>query len=87
MLRSIENLVSRVFSYGAEFLDKTTSKTIDGASVVTSKILLAGLLSLALAGATSISPLAGKVGEMQWMRVASELVQKQLEILMREGGH
>ena len=81
MLRSIENLVSKVFSYGAEFLDQTMSKTIAGASSITSKVLMAGLLSVALSGAVTISPVAAKVSEMQWLKKAVQLVEEQLGTL------
>lgn len=85
VLRSIENLISKVFAYSADFVDKTALKTIDGASTVASKALIVGLLTLALSGAASISPVAGKIGEMQWLKTAVELVQKELETLMQAG--
>jgi hypothetical protein len=82
VLRSIENLISLVFTYGAEFGQKTVSKTIDTASNAASKIIVVTLLTIALGGAAAISPIANKVPEMSWIQTASQLVKKQLEELM-----
>jgi hypothetical protein len=84
ILRSIENLVSKVFSCGADLIEKTVTKTIDGLSSVASKALIVGLLTIALAGASSIGPVASKVKEMAWLRSAAELVQRQLERMLKE---
>jgi hypothetical protein len=84
LLRSIENLISKVFSYMVEFCDKTASKVVDSASDAVSKVVYIGLLTLALGGAYAISPIAGKVSEMQWVKTAADIVQKQLETLLKE---
>jgi hypothetical protein len=53
-------------------------KTLDGLSSVASKAVIVGLLSLALGGATGISGVAGKIGEMAWLGNAAKLVQNQI---------
>jgi hypothetical protein len=84
LLRSVENLISKVFSYVAEFCDKTASKVVDSASGAVAKVVYIGLLTLALEGAYAISPVAGKVSEMQWVKTAVDIVQKQLATLLKE---
>jgi len=84
ILRSIENLASKVFSCGADLIEKTVTKTIDGLSTAASKALVVGLLTIALAGASSIGPVASKVKEMAWLRSAVELVQRQIERMLKE---
>jgi hypothetical protein len=84
VLRSIENLVSKVFSCGADLIEKTVNKTIEGLSTVASKALIVGLLTIALTGASSIGPVASKVTEMAWMRNAAEIIQRQIEKMLKE---
>jgi hypothetical protein len=84
VLRSVENLISLIFNYGAEFAQKTISKTIDAASSTASKIIVVTLLTLALGSATAIGPIASKVPEMNWLKTASEIVEKQLEKMVTE---
>jgi hypothetical protein len=79
ILRSVENLISKIFAYGVELLDATASKTIDGVSSIASKAVIIGLLTLALGSAASISPVTSKITEMQWLKAAAELIQKQLQ--------
>ena len=83
-MRSIENLVSKVFSYGADFLEQTTTKTVNALSSAASKLVVIGLLTLALGGATSIGGVAGKINEMAWLKNAVEIVQKQIDKLAKE---
>jgi hypothetical protein len=80
VLRSIENMISKVIGYSAELADKTMSKGIDSASsLLTSKTFIGGLLALALGSAVLIQPFAGKIEEMQWLKSAVEAVQKELQ--------
>jgi hypothetical protein len=83
VLRSLENLVSRVYGYGADFLDKAAQKSIDGASTVASKVVV-GMLLLGLTGAIAIGPVASKIPDMNWMKTATEIVKKQLGKLASE---
>lgn len=80
VLRSFENLVSKVFGYGASFLEKTAEKTVEAASGVTSRIII-GMLLLGISGATAIGPISGKIPDMNWMKTAAEIVSKQLKEL------
>lgn len=84
VLRSMENLISLVFNYGAEFGQKTISKTIDSASSAASRAIVITLLTIALGGAASIGPIASKVPEMTWLQTAAEIVKKQLEKMVAE---
>jgi len=84
VLRSMENLISLVFNYGAEFGQKTISKAIESGSSAASRIIVITLLTIALSGATSIGPIASKVPEMTWLRTATEIVKKQLEKMAAE---
>jgi hypothetical protein len=79
VLRSVENLISLIFNYGADFVQKTISKTVDSLSTTASRAIVITLLTLALGSATAIGPIASKVPEMHWMQTASEIVKKQLE--------
>ncbi|MDX5330532.1 MAG: hypothetical protein LPJ86_06465 [Caulobacteraceae bacterium] len=78
VLRTIENLVAKAIEYGAELVESTVSKSIAELSTVTSKALAVGLLSLALLGASGLSPIAGKVSDTVWLRNVSEVVRNQL---------
>jgi hypothetical protein len=84
VLRSLENLISLIFEYGAEFGQKTVSKTIESASNTASKIIVVTLLTIALGSATAIGPIASKIPEMSWLQTASQIVKKQLEKLATE---
>ncbi|WP_089267501.1 hypothetical protein [Tardiphaga sp. OK246] len=80
VLRSAENLISVIFGFGVEFAQKTASKTLDAASSTASKVIVATLLAIALSGATSIGPIAGRLPEMQWLKTAADIVKKELEL-------
>jgi hypothetical protein len=84
ILRSLENLFSRVFMYAADFLDSTVHKTIESVSSTVAKSAAVALVSLALNSAFLVSPVAGKVLEMQWLRNAIEIVQRQIHRMKTE---
>jgi hypothetical protein len=79
LLRTLENLVGKVFRYGADLLDKTASKASDALSTAGSRIIV-GLLSVALLSATGIASVAAKAGE-PWVRQAAEIVKRQIDKL------
>jgi hypothetical protein len=86
-LAAIDELIGRislVYNYGAEFGQKTISKTVESASTAASKMIVITLLTIAIGSATSIGPIASKVPEMTWLRTASEIVKKQLEKMLAE---
>jgi hypothetical protein len=83
VLRTIENLVAKVYQHGADFLDKTATKTVDGLSSTASKMIIGALMAVALAATTSLGGVSGKVAEAAWMRTAAEIVKKQIEEVTR----
>lgn len=80
-LRTIENLVSRIISYGVDLIDQTATKTIRGLSTAASRMIVVGLMALAISSVASLGPVTVKIAESTWMRTAAELVKKQLESL------
>lgn len=85
VLRTVENLVAKVYQYGADYIDKTATKTIDGLSGATSKVIVGAMIAVAISATTSLGGLAsGKIPESAWMRSAAEIVIKQLEKLAKD---
>ena len=81
MLRTLENLISNVFSHSFEFLEMTVDKTKEKVSGAIARSATIILLTIALNNATSISGIAEKVQELQWVKTAISIVQKQLQHL------
>lgn len=79
VLRTVENLVAKIYQYGADFLDKTITKTIEGLSSAASKVIIGGLLAVALAATANLGGVTAKVAETAWMKTAAEIVKKQIE--------
>ncbi|WP_264939898.1 hypothetical protein [Sphingomonas caeni] len=83
VLRTLENLVSKVFQHGANILESIAEGIAEGAkkgaSEATHKIVKWGLLALALRIAVEINPVAGKIPDMGWLPNAVEAVKKALE--------
>tara|TARA_R110000868_G_scaffold10797_20_gene52305 strand:+ start:251 stop:1573 length:1323 start_codon:yes stop_codon:yes gene_type:complete len=84
--RTLENLVIKVFGYGAEFIEKSIQKSIDSLSTTASKVLVATLLSAALLAATNLSAFSSGVGGMAWMQDAVIIVGRQIDLLRATGG-
>jgi hypothetical protein len=76
--RSIENLIIKIFTYGADLLDQSARKTVDKVSGAAGRVAALALMSVALAGAVSLSPLAGRVPESGWIAKAVEIVERVL---------
>jgi len=83
VLRTIENLVAKVYEYGADFLDKTVRKTLDDLSGAASKVVAGALIAIALAATANLGGVASKVAETAWMRTAAEIIKKQMEELTK----
>lgn len=83
VLRTLENLVAKIYQYGADFLDKTATKTVDGLSAAASKTIIGSLLGLALIATANLGGVTGKVAETAWMKTAAEIVRKQIEDVAR----
>ena len=84
VIRTIENLVSKVFSYGANFFDETIKQTCSRGAKIASQVITIGLLSLAIEGAAGLSPIAAKLGDSAWMSNAAEIVKRQIQNLKSE---
>jgi hypothetical protein len=79
ILRSIENMVSKVFSLIGELVDKTAHQVIDGLSKTVSRVVIIALLTVALESAGAISPIASRITEMSWLKNALEIVERHIE--------
>jgi hypothetical protein len=84
MLRTLENLISNVFAHSIDFLEMTVKKTKEQVSGIVARAAAVVLLTIALDSATSMSSVANKVAEVQWLKSAITIVQKQLQQLTRE---
>jgi hypothetical protein len=83
VLRTIENLVARVYQYGADFLDKTAQKTVDKLSSKASTTIVVILMTAALTATATMGGVPAKVAETNWMKTASEIVKKQIEDMQK----
>jgi hypothetical protein len=81
MLRTLENLVAKVFEVGGAFIDNTMTKTLQDLSTVISKTVVITLMTIALGGAATLTPLGAKISDTAWMKIAAEIVEKQIAIL------
>lgn len=79
--RSLENLVIKIFNYGADFLDQTIVKTIDRTSTAISRSVAVGLMTLGLGGAIAISPVAKHMPDGKWVAKSIHVVKNQLQAL------
>jgi len=73
--RSIENLVIAVFNYGVGVLEKTAAKTSDKISSAASRVIVVALMGAALAGAVTLSPIAGKIPGSAWIAKAVDAIR------------
>ena len=76
--RSIENLVIKVFRFGADFVEKTATKTSDKLSTAAARAAVVVLMSAALATAVSVTPVASHIAESAWITRAVDLVEQQI---------
>jgi hypothetical protein len=83
LLRTVENLVARIYTYGADLLDQTAKKAISGLSTVASAAVIGSLMAIALNATASLGPVTGRVGEAAWMRTAAAIVERQIEALSK----
>lgn len=78
MIRTLENLLSSILRHSMSFLTKTAEKTIEAGSTATSRVLVGGLLSIALISATGIESAALRAGS-PWVQQVAQTIQKHLE--------
>lgn len=78
LLRTVENFVSTVFGYGADFISKTASKTSEELSTAISRTAAGVLMAAALAGASQMTGVTDRIAEAGWIKNAVEIVQRQI---------
>ena len=83
-VRTAENLVISIWSHSADFLGRKLEKTKEIGSSVAARVVVLSLLVIALDAAAGIGPLTSKISEMNWMRSAIELVERQRTRLMQD---
>lgn len=81
VVRTIENLVAKVFGYGLNFIDETATKTSQKASNLASQAMIYGLLWIALQSATGMTNATAKLADTAWMGNAAKIIERQLETL------
>lgn len=81
--RSLENLVIKVYRYGADFLDKVISKSIDTGSTIIGRGVVVALMTAALSGAVAMTPIASQIAQSAWIEAASSVVRAQIEALTK----
>ena len=79
MLRTLENLISRIYAHCVDLADQTAANMVKQLSKTAATVLVASLLAMALTTAGTISPVAVKVPEMQWLRSATEVLKRELD--------
>lgn len=79
--RSLENLIIKIFNYGADFLDQTIVKTIDKSSTAISQSVAVGLMTFGLGTAIAISPVATHMPDGKWIEKSIAVVKNQLKEL------
>lgn len=83
MIVTIENLVSKIAHYSADFMDKTVNKTIDEMSSKLAKGIsraaVVALLAVALEGAIGLSQIADASSVSAWKQGVADLIRKQIE--------
>lgn len=77
VIRTVENLLSKIFQYSIEFFEQTMAETSKTASKATAILIV----TLALNAAVKLTPIAEKIGELSWLKNAIEIVQKQMKII------
>lgn len=81
VLRSIENLVIKIFNYGADMIEKTAEKIVNKGSTAAARFIVISMITVALAGAVALTPIAAHIPNSKWISKAIEVVQKQIDKL------
>lgn len=79
VLRSVENLISKAWSFSIDTIVKTATEAQTKVVKATSAALAVVILGLALNGAGGIAPVASKIQDMQWLLDAKVAVAKHLK--------
>lgn len=82
VVRTIENLVAKIYEHGGGLLEALLSGAKEGvkegAKWAAKKAIIVALLSLAVEASGGIAPIAGKLSDTAWMKTATEIVVKKL---------
>jgi len=81
LLRTLENLIIRVYQYGTDFLDDFIVKSSKALASSGSKLAAAALLTIAVNGAVELMPVAVSIKGSEWIANATELVAKQISLI------
>lgn len=79
VLRTLENLVSKILQYSMSLIDQTATKTVEGLSNLASKAIVVTLMTLAISSVTDLGAVTTKISDSSWMKTAVEIVKKQVE--------
>jgi hypothetical protein len=79
VMRTLENMISKVFEYATAMVDESVKETIKQTSKAIGRIVAGGLLLLAIESAGSLSTVAQKIPESRWITQASEIIKKHIE--------
>lgn len=77
VIRTIENLISKILEYTIEYFEQTIRTTIKATAKATSIVLL----TLAINGSAELISLSPKMNELSWLKNAITIVRKQLKNL------
>ncbi|NYJ15294.1 hypothetical protein GGI64_006399 [Rhizobium leguminosarum] len=76
LITSLENLLAKLFSVAAEFLGDTVKKTSEALSTWTARIVVAFVVSTALAAGAELTPVFSKFQTTAWVQKAMEVLNK-----------
>jgi hypothetical protein len=79
IIRSVENIVSKIYLYGIELIDATVKATIDKTSKNIARLAVYGLLVMAVQGSHALAPVAEKISELGWLKKATEAIEQVIE--------
>lgn len=79
VIRTIENLASKLFQFAISYFEQTAKQTKDDLAKVTSKVIVGAMVAFAIAGTSNLLGLTSKVNELAWLNTAIEIVQKQMQ--------
>ncbi|TIL49671.1 hypothetical protein [Mesorhizobium sp.] len=84
VVRTLENMVIRLFRFGADVFEQTLTKSTGSISTALARGLAVALLTLGLSAASSLTGLSSKIGGMNWIEDAASIVSKGLRSIKDE---
>lgn len=89
VVRTLSNLVARVFKHAADLLEAIGKGAVEGAekgaSQAFQKIVKWGLIALALRVAVELNPMVGKMADMNWLPTAVQTMKRDFKPFGLEG--